>query len=112
MSGLDRVTTADGRILTDAETAAHAGIVTRLSWASLHWGAEDLHPDALPHIAIAAIAAAAQLIEAQVRESIAAEIEMFAMEPEQTPGYTEGSSLFSVMRAHEYAARIARGESR
>ena len=71
----DRVTTADGRVLTDAEMAAHAGIVKRLSWASMHWGAEDLHPDALPHIAIAAVAAAAPLIEAQVRAQVAADIE-------------------------------------
>ena len=27
----------------------------RLSWASLNWGAEDLHEDALPHIAAAAL---------------------------------------------------------
>lgn len=66
MSDLDRVTTADGRVLTDAETAAHAGIVKRLTWPSLHWGVEDVHPDAWPHIAAAAVAAAAPVIEAAV----------------------------------------------
>lgn len=35
--------------------AAVAAIQRRLSSPSLHWGAEDLHPDALPHIAAAAL---------------------------------------------------------
>lgn len=74
MSDLDRVTTADGRVLTDAEAAALAGIVKRCSWPSMHWGVEDVHRDAWPHLAIAAVAAAAPLIEAQVREQRAVEI--------------------------------------
>lgn len=45
--------------VTDDEVAAAVeGIKQRLSWASLHWGTEQLHPDALPHIARAALEAA------------------------------------------------------
>lgn len=35
--------------------AAAKGIADRMSWASMHWG--ELHPDAYPHLAAAAIAA-------------------------------------------------------
>lgn len=35
--------------------AAVTAIQRRLTWPSLHWGVEDLHPDALPHIAAAAL---------------------------------------------------------
>lgn len=35
--------------------AVHKAITDRLSWASLHWGTEDVHPDAWPHVARAAI---------------------------------------------------------
>lgn len=103
MTDLDRVMTADGRVLTDAETAAHAGIVKRLSWASLHWGAEDLHPDALPHIAIAAVAAAAPLIEAQALR-------------EAADDYTNheddhGAAMVARRWLRARAVRIARGES-
>ena len=34
------------------------GIRKRLESPSLHWGVEDLHPDAIPHIARAAVEAA------------------------------------------------------
>src|SRR5690606_24717316 len=30
------------------------GILRRLAWPSLHWGVEGVHPDAWPHIAMAA----------------------------------------------------------
>jgi len=100
----ERVTTADGRVLSDVEAAAHEGIVKRLSWASLHWGAEDLHPDALPHIAMAAVAAAAPLIEAQVRAQIATEIEVES-ERASNQGY------LVAVTALAKAARIARGVS-
>lgn len=61
------IRTADGRILTDAERAAHEAIVARLSWPSMHWGTERVSPEAWPHVAIAVTAA--------VREQIAQEIE-------------------------------------
>ena len=114
MSDLDRVTTADGRVLTGAETAAHAGIVKRLSWASMHWGAEDLHPDALPHIAITAVAAATPLIEAQVREQVTrlAPFESIALtvanaQVERGEEPSPNVAAVCVMAL----ARIARGES-
>lgn len=69
--------TSDGRVLTEAENAAHDGLVMRLSWASLHWG--KLQDEALPHLAIAAVGAATRQIradvEARVRVTIVAEIE-------------------------------------
>lgn len=34
--------------------AAQAGIADRLRWASMHWGTEDVHGDAWPHVAKAA----------------------------------------------------------
>lgn len=37
-----------------ATAKALAGIQARIRWASLHWGVEDVHPDAWPHIARAA----------------------------------------------------------
>lgn len=37
-----------------AAAKALAGIQARIRWASLHWGVEDVHPDAWPHIARAA----------------------------------------------------------
>ncbi len=46
--------TSDGRTLTPAQVAAHEGIQRRLTWPSMHWGVEGVHPDAWPHIAMAA----------------------------------------------------------
>lgn len=48
-----------------AVEAAVDGIRDRLKWASMHWGVEDVHPDAWPHIARAALTAAAPYIAAQ-----------------------------------------------
>lgn len=48
------VRTSDGRTLTPAQVAAHDGIQRRLTWPSMHWGVEGVHPDAWPHIAMAA----------------------------------------------------------
>lgn len=45
-----------------AVQAAAEGIKKRLRWASLHWGTEDVHMDAWPHIASAAVAALAQMV--------------------------------------------------
>ena len=41
--------------------AVKAGIAKRMSWPSMHWGVEDVHPDAWPHIAAAALDAALTL---------------------------------------------------
>lgn len=45
------------------EAAVLVGIRKRLEWPSLHWGVEDVHPDAWPHIAVAAAGAALDAIE-------------------------------------------------
>lgn len=45
--------TALERRVADAQDA----IAARLTWASLHWGTEAVHPDAWPHIARAAVEA-------------------------------------------------------
>lgn len=103
MSGT--VWTADGRTLDPAETAAHAAIVDRLSWSSLHWG--ELHPDALPHVAIAAVSGARQAIEAAVREQVAREILSGALKLPPI-GATAADAWTN---ATDRAARIARGES-
>lgn len=60
------VRTSDGRTLTPAQVAAHDGIQRRLTWPSMHWGVEGVHPDAWPHIAMAA--ADAILAELDVTE--------------------------------------------
>jgi hypothetical protein len=39
------------------------GIARRLTWPSMHWGTEDVHPDAWPHIAAAALDAAMEVME-------------------------------------------------
>lgn len=48
------------------------GIAARMAWPSMHWGIEDVHQDAWPHIAAAALDAAAAL--PALREGIAAEV--------------------------------------
>jgi hypothetical protein len=57
-----------------AEIAEKAieGVRQRLSWPSLHWGAEGLHPDAIPHIARAALAAAWPLIAEEFGKALPA----------------------------------------
>lgn len=91
--------------LTEAAEAARAGVADRLSWASLHWGVEDVSADAWPHVATAAVAAAAPLIEAAVREKVAAEIEVLMRRHD---GAQVGFS--AVGDAYADAARIARGD--
>ena len=59
--------------LTEALAAGRRGLAERLKWPSMHWGVEDVHPDAWPHVVAASVAAAAPLIEAQVRAQVAAE---------------------------------------
>ena len=60
MSGIDYPTITDEMI-----EQGKKGVAARLRWASIHWGAEGLHADAIPHIARAALEAAAPLIAAQ-----------------------------------------------
>jgi hypothetical protein len=40
--------------MTDAPAAALAAIRHRLTWPSMHWGTEDVHTEAWPHVAAAA----------------------------------------------------------
>lgn len=60
------------QITNDVAEKAIEGIRKRLSWPSLHWGAEDLHPDAIPHIARAALAAAWPLIAEEFGKALPA----------------------------------------
>ena len=53
---------------------ATTGIKQRLAWPSMHWGVEELHLDALPHIARAALGAAASLVAAQALTAAADQI--------------------------------------
>lgn len=46
-----------------------AGIERRLTWASMHWGTEDVHPDAWPHIAAAASVAAETWVAERLKEA-------------------------------------------
>lgn len=101
MSG-ENIRTADGRVLTEAEVAVHKGIADRLSWASLHWGTEQVSPDAWPHIAIAATAAA----ESAVRAQVAAGISNYADGVMGLVTSPNGARL-----AFERIVEIARGDS-
>lgn len=47
----------DGRPLTALEVKALEVLCGRLSWPSMHWGVEDVHPDAWPHLAAAFVQA-------------------------------------------------------
>lgn len=91
-----------------AEVATAAkGIEGRLSWPSMHWGAEDLHPDALPHIAAAALDAALPTILAAERERIAKAIEAGRLNPDDP---RKGKFDDTWNNAMAEAARIARTE--
>lgn len=58
----------DGKPAPDDIQAVHDAIMSRLSWASMHWGTERVHPDAWPHVAKAALEAAAPIIRRQTAE--------------------------------------------
>jgi len=48
-----------------ADQAALRQIADRMTWPSLHWGVEDVHPDAWPHIAIAAVKGARPVLRVE-----------------------------------------------
>ena len=56
-------------VTDEAVEAGQRGVEKRLAWASIHWGVEGLHPDALPHLTRAALEEAAPLIAAQALEA-------------------------------------------
>lgn len=102
--------------LTAAVVAAQHGIGDRLFWSSLHWNTGAVDPEAWPHIAYAAVAAAAPVIEAQVRELVAREIEAMADRRDYAPlkfmcGEPQ-SRHEGLLKGLDLAAAIARGGAR
>ncbi|WP_426243736.1 hypothetical protein [Nocardioides sp. LHG3406-4] len=58
--------------LTDDEREdIHSAIQLRLTWASLHWGTEDVHPDAWRHITKAAADEAERIVQQRVDAALA-----------------------------------------
>jgi hypothetical protein len=103
--------------LSEALAAGRRGLADRLTWPSMHWGVEDVHPDAWPHVVAAAVTAAAPLIEAQVRAQVAANETTLLAQFEEIGQYgaalrtVNDRSVRLIGDALVKAARIARGES-
>lgn len=72
------------------------GIAARLSWPSMHWGTEDVHPDAWPHVAAAALDAARAAVRADLVAEALAPIRALVDAAEQVADgeHPEGNGIY------------------